>query len=94
MAATTLAMCALLVGGVLILLRARAGVGMLRLAAIGSIVLAFVSLGLVLHEEPIYASYWSKPATCAIYAMQYVEGQAVEILIVLLTLPPLVRRMF
>jgi hypothetical protein len=93
MAAQTLAMSALLIGGVLMLRRSRACFVVLR-ASIGcSICLTVLNLVLVLRDNPVYASYWSTPAAAAVNALQFWRGLWLPVLLVLLTLPPFARRM-
>src|SRR5207248_3315554 len=92
-AAEALTMCALLVGGVMLLTRTRVAIPILRLSVACSIVLMFVGTVMALHSSTTYASYWSKPATAAVEALQVVKGEWPELLIGLLTLPPLARRM-
>ena len=86
--------CALVVGGVLLLLRrARVGVVVLRATVAGMVAITAISLAHLMHRNPTYASYWSTPAAAGLNALQFVSGLWVPALLGLLTLPPLARRM-
>jgi hypothetical protein len=93
MGAHKVAMSALLIGGVLMLRRSRASVVVLRASVACAIVLAILGQALAMRGSPVYASYWSTPASAAMYAMQFLRSLWLPVLIVLLTLPPLARRM-
>ena len=93
MHAQTLAMTALVTGGVLMLRRSPASVVVMRASIASSIVLAVLGLAMTLRASPVYASYLSTPATATVYTVQYLRGLWLPVLIVLLTLPPLARRM-
>ena len=83
----------LLIGGMLLLRRSRTSLVFLRVSVGCSLVLTAVSLAVTMIENPVYRSYWSTPGTAAMNGIQFLGGLWVEILIVLLTLPPLARRM-
>jgi hypothetical protein len=93
MAAQALTMLAMLIGGVLMLRRSRACLVILRAGVACSIVLAILSLAMAMRASPVYRSYWSTPAAAAVNAMDFMGNLWLPILIVLLTLPPLARRM-
>jgi hypothetical protein len=93
MVATALVMIALLSGGVMVMRGSAAGFSMLRIGATAEILISGIGLALVLGNNSIYRSYWSTPATGVIYAIQFVEGEWVPLLMLALTLPPLARRM-
>jgi carbon starvation protein CstA len=93
MAAQALAMLALLTAGVLLLRRSRSSIILLRASVACSIALSTLSLAMSLYDNSIYASYWSTPATAAVNALQFLSGFWLPVLLVLLTLPPLARRM-
>jgi len=84
---------ALLCGGVLLLNRSRASVPVLRASAGFAIALAVVGTGMAIRESTTYASYWSTPATATFNALRFLGGLWLPVLILLLTLPPLARRM-
>ena len=88
-----LAASAILVGGVLLLWRSRAALPLLRVGAASAVVLIVLAVGLLLRREPIYASYWSTPAAAVMEARPTVAAGSVPVAIILLTLPPLARRM-
>ena len=90
---STLTMCALLVAGLLLLRRSALSIPILRAGVAASIVVHIVGLALVMRANPIFASYWSTPGTFAVYSLQELRNTLVPILLVLLTLPPLARRM-
>jgi hypothetical protein len=48
---------------------------------------------MAMRQNPVYTSYWSTPASAAINALQFIEGMWLEVMLLLLTLPPLARRM-
>ena len=89
-AAQTVAMAASVVGGVLMLGGGRSGVLVVRAAVTCSIVLLVLSRTADMLATP---ELWSTPAGAAAYATHYLRGFFVPVLIVLLTLPPLARRM-
>jgi hypothetical protein len=91
--ASSVIMCALLVAGVLLLRRSPPSIPLLRAAVAAEIVVHFVGLALVMRSEPVFASYWSAPGTFAVYSLQELRSLLVPVLLVLLTLPPLARRM-
>ncbi|HEV2295416.1 MAG TPA: hypothetical protein VGR35_16315 [Tepidisphaeraceae bacterium] len=84
---------ALLCGGVLLLNRSRSSVIVLRASAGFTIALAVVGLAMAMRQNATYASYWSTPATATSNALGFLGGLWLPVLIVLLTLPPLARRM-
>jgi hypothetical protein len=84
---------ALLLGGVLLLSRSRWSVLVLRASAGFAIALAAVGTGMAIRQSVVYASYWSTPATAATNALRFLAGLWLPVLILLLTLPPLARRM-
>jgi len=51
------------------------------------------AFNLGMRAEPLYRDYWSTPAAAAMEASQLTRGCWLLVLIVLLTLPPLARRM-
>ncbi|MDQ3440388.1 MAG: hypothetical protein M3478_08585 [Planctomycetota bacterium] len=83
----------LVVGAVLLLRRSRMSLAFLRASVGCSLVLTALGLAMLIIENPTYRSYWSTPATAALYGIQFLGGVWDEALIVLLTLPPLARRM-
>ena len=83
----------LAVGAVLLLRRSRASLAILRASVACSLVLSVLGLAMLIIGNPTYRSYWSTPAAAALYAIQFLGGVWDEVLIVLLTLPPLARRM-
>ena len=83
----------LVVGAVLLLRRSKASLAILRASVACSLVLTALGLAMLIIDNPTYRSYWSTPATAALYAIQFLSGLWDEVLIVLLTLPPLARRM-
>jgi hypothetical protein len=93
MGVSALAMCAYVVGGVLLMRRSRGSVLVLRAAVVGDVVVSLVGLGLVLYQDPTYASYWSTPATGTMYALEHMRALYVPGLVGVLTAPPLARRM-
>lgn len=93
MAAQAITSGAQLISGVMMLRGLRSSVLLLRLSLAGSMALAIVSLALLLHRSPTYASYWSTPATAAVYTLNFVGGLWLPILLLCLTLRPLARRM-
>ena len=92
-AAGMLAMCGLILGGVLLLGRSRASILLIRGGVALSIVITLVEIALNLYSSPTYTSYWSKPGSAAMEAMHYFHGLFLALLMLLLTLPPLARRM-
>jgi hypothetical protein len=48
---------------------------------------------MAIRQSVVYASYWSTPATAATNALRFLAGLWLPVLILLLTLPPLARRM-
>ena len=86
-------MFVMLLGGVLLLWRARVSLTLLRVSAAGTIILLVVGQALHLRTNPTYASYWSTPATFVLYTMQSLQSLWLPLLLGLLTLPPLARRM-
>ena len=91
--AHTLSMCVLLVAGLLLLRRSPLGVTLLRASVAASIVVHFAGLALVLRANPTFASYWSTPGTLAFYSLNELQNLLLPALFLLLTLPPLARRM-
>ena len=92
-AAQTLAMAALLAGGVLVSRRSRTGAGVLRAGAVGSGVFSVATTAMAMYSLPSFWSSWSTPGAAAFQAIQVAEALWVPVLMVLLTLPPLGRRM-
>ena len=94
LAAGALTMAGLVLGGVLLLRRrARASIPILRASVACSFVVTVLGLAMTLHESDVYASYWSTPATAVVEGMHVLQSEWLPMLIVLLTLPPLARRM-
>jgi hypothetical protein len=91
--ADSLVMCAMVIGGILLLRRSRWSVVLLRAAVFVQIVLAAVSQILAMRAEPTYASYFSTPGAWVVETLGLLKGLWVPALIALLTLPPLARRM-
>ena len=90
--AEDLAASAMLIGGILLLWRSRPAVALLRAGAACSVVLIVLALVILLRTEPIYASYWSTPAAAVMEARPTLAALFEPVLIILLTLPPLARR--
>ena len=65
----------------------------MRVSVAAQLVLTVATTALELYAEPVYASYWSKPGTAAMEAMGVLGGLWLPVVLVLLTLPPLARRM-
>jgi hypothetical protein len=86
-------MGAWVVAGLLLLRGARAGVILMRLSAAATVVMLAAAEWFTLATIPDTRSYWSTPAAAAENALQYLNNLYVPALLVLLTLPPLVRRM-
>jgi len=93
MAGETVAMCALLLGGTMLLRRLAGAVALLRCAAVALATLSLLGQAGLLHFDPDYAGYWTEPATAAVEALVVLNGFWLPVVIVLLTLPPLARRM-
>lgn len=92
-AGETIAMCAMLLGGLMFLRRAAGAAALLRCAAAAMVALALLNQGVVLYTDPDYAGYWSEPATAAVEALVGLNALLLPVVILLLTLPPLARRM-
>lgn len=82
-----------LYGGVRLLNRWRWSIIILRASAFSSVALAVVSAVLFSQFNTFYASYWSTPGSAAMHAAEFLSGLWLPAIIVLLTLPPLARRM-
>lgn len=93
MAATAAAMGTLLAGGLLLLRRSPWSLPLLRGGAAASILLSVAGLARAVYTIPVYRSYWSTPGTFTMEAAQFARGLWVPALLLLLTLPPLARRM-
>ena len=93
MAVSTGVKLTMFLGGVLLLRQSRTSILLLRAGAACTIGLSLLGLALLLRTNPTYASYWSTPATAAIYTMQSFQSLWLPLLVGLLTLPPLARRM-
>jgi hypothetical protein len=92
-AADTAASCALLLGGLLLLRRSWAGILLIRAGVASLVALSAVSLTMLLYTNPTYASYWSTFGAAAIETSSWVSGLWPDAMLILLTLPPLARRM-
>jgi len=93
MVGSTVTDAALLYGGILLLNRSRSSVIVLRASAGFAIALAVVGLAMAMRQNATYASYWSTPGTAMSNALHFLGGLWLPVLIVLITLPPLARRM-
>jgi hypothetical protein len=91
--ADTLATCVLLLGGVLLLRRSRAGVVLIRAGIACLAALSALSLAMQLYTNSTYASYWSTFGAAAMETSSWLSGFWPEAMLILLTLPPLARRM-
>jgi hypothetical protein len=87
-AAQTLTDCGFLLAGALLLRRSFVGVPVLRGAAAVSAVMMFAHVVYAMFEFQNYASYWSKPASAAVQALDLVTGLWVPLLIAALTFRP------
>jgi hypothetical protein len=90
-AAYTLAMCALLMGGVLMLRRSRTSVFVIRLSIVCAVLMDVAILSMNLRESN-YAMRWSTPAAAAMNTIDALEPHLPLFMIGLLTLPPLMKR--
>lgn len=93
MAAIALTSVATLVGGLLLLRRVRASIVLLRAAGIAAIALSVANTVIIMLTFPGYAGLWSTFGSAAYQTLAALRGFAPPTLLVLLTLPPLARRM-
>ena len=92
-AVQTLAMCVIVLGGVLLAGRSRASITLVRGGAALSILVAVMDQVLSVRSSSVGMSYWSTPATFTWQALKFLAGLWCPALLLLLTLPPLARRM-
>jgi hypothetical protein len=93
MAAEVLATALVLAGGAIMLRGFRTGIPLLRWGAVASVVSSLVSTGMALGNEPSYRSLWTTPAAATFQALELFQGMWPLLLIVVLTLPPVSRRL-
>jgi hypothetical protein len=93
MAATALTSIATLIGGLMLLRRIRASIVLLRVAGISTIACGFASTVLIMITIPGYAAYWSTFGAATVQSLDAFRGLWTPAMLVLLTLPPLAKRM-
>lgn len=93
MAAQAATMCAMLAGGLLLLKRSPWSLPLLRGSAVASVLLTGAGLVRAMYITPVIRSYWSTPGSIFVETAQFARGVWVLVLLLLLTLPPLARRL-
>jgi len=89
----TAIMSTLLFGGLLLLRRSQAGIVVVRTAVACAMALTILGEVTNIHATPTLASDWSTLAGAALMTLGVFDQLSVPALILLLTLPPLARRM-
>jgi hypothetical protein len=93
MGVRTVMMCMLLIGGVLLLRRSGTGVLILRAALAGAIVLAILNFAVLEYPSMAISVSRSMPVLAASFALPVLQSVSAPVLLLLVTLPPLARRM-
>lgn len=91
--AQALAMAGFLAGGLLLLKRLPASILVLRISAGSLVVVTLGGIAATLVDYPPFASNWSTPGAAVMMALQVLHALWMPALFILLTLPPLARRM-